>query len=160
MLRSETQGQSESESLLEYARRKSRFLSAITSEDIGELASHISVLEFEEGQQIIQEGEQASWIGIVCAGTLEAVVNGTVVGSMQPGHIVGEVSYFSESDDGRRRAADVRGSSNGYIAFMQASDLLELLKTSPRCGCTLMRALGASALYQLSHNTAHHKQIA
>eukprot|EP00966_Prymnesium_polylepis_P083154 1926021-Prymnesium_polylepis.1 len=43
---------------------------------------------------------------------------------------------------------------------MQGSDLLELLKTSPRCGCKLVRALGASALYQLSHNTAHHKQIA
>ena len=130
------------------------------AQDITELAKHVSVLDFAEAQPIIQKDEEATWIGIVCQGELEAVVNGNVVATMGPGTLVGELSYFSETDEGRKRQADVRGSSRGYIAFMQTSNLIELMEDAPQCGMKLVRALGSSSVSQLSHNVRLHKAIA
>jgi CRP-like cAMP-binding protein len=70
---------------------------------------------------------QASWCGIVCQGSLEAVVDEHIVAYMEPGHIVGELAFFGGEPtiDGKgtstNRAADVRGCSFGYIGMIEVS---------------------------------------
>lgn len=116
ILASDTQDQDEAEGLLEHAQAKSRFLKAFNQHDIHMLAQHLSILEFEEGEIIMQKGQQATWMGILLSGELEASIGDTVVGHTPPGAIVGEVAFFA----GGHRRADVKGSIKGHLAFMQA----------------------------------------
>ena len=90
---------------------------------------------------MLSQGEQASWIGIVCSGVLAAIIDGNVVGTMGSGKIVGEVAFFT----GGTRMADVHGKEEGYMALIMMSHVVELFKNAPTTAITLVRALVTSS---------------
>ena len=55
----------EAETLLLEAQAQSKTLSVFTSTDILNLAENLSILEYEAGEVVMQQGEHASWVGIV-----------------------------------------------------------------------------------------------
>jgi len=59
------------------------------------LANEVSILEFEEGEQIMTEGDEASWFGIVLSGSLEALIGSDVINVMGAGAVVGEMAFFT-----------------------------------------------------------------
>jgi CRP-like cAMP-binding protein len=142
----------EATQLIREASRSSRFLQAFDAGDIASLATSISVVTFDEGEQILAKGEPATWVGIVLKGELAALVDGQVVGTMGAGKIVGEVAFFA----GGLRMANVVGSAAGFIAFMTNAEIQSLFAASPSTGAKLVNAFGASSLHQLAHNPSKH----
>lgn len=153
---SETTDILEAENLLRSAREHSPFLQNMDAGDVRSLASSISIVGFEAGEQVMVKGQTATWVGIVLSGELAALVNGNVVGRMGTGKIVGELAFFT----GGKRFADVEGHDAGYIAFIMTKHLLQLFKNAPSTGSKLLRAFGKSSLYQLSRNPSEHKPLA
>ena len=152
---SETADILEAESLLREAREASPFLQDMNAGDIKSLATSISIVGFDAGEKVMAKGQTATWVGIVCTGELAAMVNGQVVGRIGSGKIVGELAFFT----GGKRHADVEGHSPGFIAFIMTQHLLKLFKDAPSTGSRLLRALGKSSLFQLSHNPREHTPL-
>jgi CRP-like cAMP-binding protein len=145
----------EAEDLLRNACFQSPFLAQMNAGDIQSLASTISIVDFQEGEQVMAKGQTATWVGIVLSGELAALVNGAVVGKMGVGKIVGDLSFFT----GGIRHADVEGHETGFIAFIMTQNLLNLIKSAPSTGTKLLRAFGKSSLYQISHNPREHAPL-
>lgn len=145
----------EAERLLRDARDHSIFLRGFDAGDVASLANAISVVSFDTDEQVLVKGEEATFVGIVLSGMLAATVNGAVVGTMGAGKIVGEMAFFA----GGVRMADVRGAEPGFLAFVMTQNLIKLFSDSPTTAVKLVRALGASSLYQLSHNPREHKPL-
>ena len=114
---------------------------ALTDDDISVLANEVSVLEFEEEEQIMTEGDEASWFGIVQSGSLEALIGSDVINVMGAGAVVGEMAFFTAG----RRLATVRGVMSGYIAFIALQDVCAVLEERPETGASLMRASSGTA---------------
>ena len=111
MLRSDVDDEEESERLFAEAAASSRFLSTLTPDDISFMAQHLSVSEFDVDDVIMQQGEVATWVGIVLSGSLVAYVNGQQVGQMRTGTVVAEVQLLRTAAGGgareeRERAAE------------------------------------------------------
>jgi len=145
----------EAERLLREARDHSIFLRGFDAGDITSLANAISVVRFDRDEQVLAKDEEATFVGIVLSGVLAATVDGAVVGTMGAGKIVGELAFFA----GGVRMADVRGAEPGFLAFVMTASLCKLFSDSPTTGVKLVRALGASSLYQLSHNPREHTPL-
>ena len=63
MLQSEPMSSEEAEALIIDARKNSRFLAEMDTQDIQALAQLISILRYEKDEQVIFKGESASWAG-------------------------------------------------------------------------------------------------
>ena len=107
----------EAENLLIAAQAKSDQLKRFSAADIPNLAERLSILEYDEEEIVMKQGELASWVGIVLSGDLVATApDGRVLAHMGTGTIVGEFSFFA----GGRRATDVKGAEKGFIAMVLA----------------------------------------
>ncbi len=155
ILANEVASDADAESLLLNARSHSVYLAGMDQRDLTRLAAHLSILSFSVGQRVLQKGQDASWVGIVLSGTLSALVEQQVVGTMAAGAFVGEIAFFT----GGVRLADVDGASEGYIATMAHDNLTSLFASSTHTACKLVRALGRSALSQLATNPSVHKPL-
>ena len=125
---------------------------ALSDDDISVLANEVSILEFEEGEQIMTEGDEASWFGIVQSGSLEALIGSDVINVMGAGAVVGEMAFFTAG----RRLATVRGVMSGYIAFIALQDVCAVLEERPETGASLMRIVGYSSIAQVARAPSEH----
>lgn len=156
MLRSDVEDEEEVERLFAQAAASSRFLASLTSEDLAFMAQNLSVSEFDVDDVIMQQGEMATWVGIVLSGSLVAYVNGEQVGQMRTGCVVGEIAFFA----GGTRLADVRAAEKGYLASVMVSNLGSFFAEAPRTAYKLVRILGSSSIFQITHNAALHAPLA
>ena len=132
-------------------------LGVFTLEDLTNLSHHLHFFDYEEGEVVMQQGEDATWVGIVLRGELEAAgADGRVVGSMGAGKVVGEIAFFT----GGKRLADVRGAKSGVLAFIMMPNLEALFESCAHTAVKLIRVFGASSVYQLAHNPAAHPPLA
>jgi hypothetical protein len=95
----------EAEQLMVEAQQHSPFLQRLNAGDISSLTSVINVVRVRKGEQVLCKGEPATWVGIVLSGSLAAEADGKVIGTMDAGHIVGELAFFA----GGVRMANVQG---------------------------------------------------
>ena len=126
----------------------SQALGSFSVEDMSNLSQHLHFFDFDEGELVMQNGEVATWVGIVLSGELAATAGGQVVGRMTAGKVVGELAFFA----GGTRHADVLGARDGLIAFIMMPNLEELFESCPQTATKLVRAFGASSVAQLAHN--------
>ena len=127
-------------------------LKVFDSEDLARLSEHLSILEFQEGETVMQKGELATWVGIVLSGKLGAVIDGRTVGHRGVGSVVGEVAFFV----GGLRQADVQGAEKGFIGVMMTAHLPEMFRDAPRTASKFVRAIGHSSVGAIAHNPAKH----
>lgn len=147
----------EAETLLLEAQAQSRALSVFTSTDILNLAENLSILEYEAGEVVMQQGEHASWVGIVLSGVIVACSSeGVVYAHMKMGTIVGEFSFFA----GGRRATDVKGAERGFIAMVNMSNLVDMFRNAPHTAHKLVHVFGHSSVHKMAFNPQNHKPIA
>ena len=111
-------------------------------DDILCLATHLSVMQFEQGQTIVAKGESGSWFGILLSGTL-AVDLGNFKIQIKAGSLVGEmVMWVADSV----RSATLLGDEPGLIATMLVDELGTFVADCDQTGPKLMRMMGHSAI--------------
>lgn len=88
----------------------------------------MSILKFEEGEVILQEGETGTWLGLLLTGALEVELNGASVKRINPGLFIGEMILWS----GGVRQATVKATRDGYISTMLMSELHEMSLVNPQ----------------------------
>ena len=92
------------------------------------LARVFDLIPFEEGDTIIQQGETASWAGLLLEGTFDAYVEGVgKVGSVPPGGFVGEMTVF----EGGKRNATCKAASKGTIGAVLLTKLDDMYLDYP-----------------------------
>ena len=108
------------------------------SDDIPVLVKHLSINRFETGETILQEGEEGTWMGVLLAGRVDVMVNGTAVHTVMPGDIVGEMIIWF----GGVRQATLVSATPGVIASILMSELHQLTLDEPKAGLQFMRVMG------------------
>lgn len=64
----------------------------------------------------MKAGEDATWAGVLLSGEISAILpNGTVVGCVVAGSVVGEMALFR----GGKRGCDMRANNSGEIALLR-----------------------------------------
>jgi hypothetical protein len=83
-----------------------------TESQLDELLPFLDFIDFSEGQEIVTQGEDASWFGLLLGGQLEVRHGSHVLATLTPGRIVGEMAFFR----GGKRGASMIGISAGTLA--------------------------------------------
>ena len=113
---------------------------------LDDLMSVLSFVEYDQGEELVTMGEEASWFGLLLGGTLEVVVgDGRVVAELEAGRIIGEMAFFR----GGKRNASIRGQDGGTLAVMLFSDMLKLYEQSSECATALVLSLGRASVRKM-----------
>ncbi len=133
--------------LFEVLQVTNRFFGAVFNDanDLRILAEKILISRFEEGQTIVEKGEEGSWFGILLTGDLAAHVPGGVVITVPPGSIIGEMAMWVE---GSKRSAKMVAKEPGLLATMHVTELPRFMNEYPQVGAKLMTLMGRSAIYK------------
>ena len=99
------------EQLLVEVQAKSRYFRGFVDE-VPKLAEMLSVVSFDEGETILQRGEEGTWVGLVLSGELSVIIEGKAVATVNPGDFLGEMILWY----GGVRQSTVMASSSGVIA--------------------------------------------
>jgi CRP-like cAMP-binding protein len=113
------------------------FLAGIPDDELDAVASAASEREFASGETLISEGDFGHCLFLVEEGTADVSVDGTSVGRVGPGDVVGEVAVLAS---GRRTASVVAASPVRAISFFKR-DVWALERTAPEAARRLRAAL-------------------
>ena len=83
--------------------------------DIAALAEALSVMNFDEGQKVVEKGEMGTWFGVLLSGTLKVLLPNSTTVTMHPGAVIGEMAVWKEDSV---RNASMEGGERGLIATM------------------------------------------
>ena len=117
--------------------------------EINVLSEAMSVMRFDAGQTVVEQGETGSWFGVLLSGTLRVLLPNNVTITMQPGAIVGEMAVWKED---AIRSASMVGGEGGIIATMLRAELPQFVSDCPETGVKLMRMMAESAVAKQSQN--------
>lgn len=120
--------------------RDQEMFPTLTAAQISRIAVHGHVRQVEQGEVLIEAGEQTARLFVVTAGQIEtSAISGTaeeIVAVIQPGMFTGEVTMLS----GRRGLARTRATQPGEVIEIDRGQLLSLVQTDSELGDILMRA--------------------
>ena len=122
----------------------SEVFNGFTEDELDDLYPFLAIVEFEDEDLIAQEGEEASWVGLLLSGEVAAVKEGKVLGGLTPGKIMGEMALFR----GGKRMADLKANGSGVVAALLFSDLPELYEGCPAVAHKLFVALSRAAVHK------------
>jgi len=112
----------------------------LSAEQISRVAVHGHTRHVEEGEVLVQAGEQTARLFIVIAGQIEIVhaseEKEETVAVFRPGTFTGEVTMLS----GRRGLAQIRAAQAGEVIEIDREELLSLVQTDSELGDIFMRA--------------------
>ena len=132
--------------MLRDIQRAAPFFHGFTDEEIDAIYPFLTHFPFEDGDLLAAQGEDASWVGIVLKGKLDAMTEeGKVLGSVEPGRIVGEMSLFR----GGMRFCDLVGHGKGELVAILFSDLPDMYASAPHVAHKLIMAFGKAATAKL-----------
>lgn len=113
--------------------------------DLQCLAKVLVVLKFTKGETIIQNGETASFFGVVLKGSLKALINNRKIQDIDKGQLVGEMSLFT----GGVRNADIIANTDGVLATMTFEQFREISEFEPKLALKLMETFATSSVSSL-----------
>ena len=114
-----------------------------------DLVSELTILYFKEGESVLQQGEPATFFGVILKGSLMPVVGDKPVGSARiVGDIVGEMALFT----GGTRNVSIVASEDGYLAVFQFTQLERLKRTNPGLATKLNHQLATAAFEKQSES--------
>ena len=112
----------------------------LTTAQISRIAVHGHVRKVEQGEVLVEAGEQTARLFVVTAGQIEtAAMSGTaeeIVAVFQPGMFTGEVTMLS----GRRGIAQIRATKSSEVIEVGRAQLLSLVQTDSELGDIFLRA--------------------
>eukprot|EP00966_Prymnesium_polylepis_P161235 3726131-Prymnesium_polylepis.1 len=112
-----------------------------TEEELDALYPFFAIVEFDDTDYIAQEGEDASWVGILLSGEVHAIKAGNVLMALGPGKVIGEMSLFH----GGKRMADLKANGPGVVAALLFADAPALYEQCPIVGHKLFLAFSRAA---------------
>ena len=112
-------------------------MTGIPQDELDALASAASEREFAAGETVMSKGDFGHCLFLVEEGSAEVLVDGTRVGQVGPGEVIGEVAVLAS---GRRTASVVASSPMRAISFFKR-DVWALERTSPEAVRRLLAAI-------------------
>ena len=113
------------------------FMAGIPEDELDAVASAASEREFAAGETLMSEGDFGHCLFLVEDGTADVSVDGTSVGRVGPGEVIGEVAVLAS---GRRTASVVATSPVRAISFFKR-DVWALERTAPEAARRLRAAI-------------------
>jgi CRP-like cAMP-binding protein len=113
------------------------FLAGIPERELDAVAAAASEREFAAGETLMSEGDFGHCLFLVEDGTAEVSADGTSVGMVGPGDVIGEVAVLAS---GRRTASVVAASPVRAISFFKR-DVWNLERTAPEAAARLRDAI-------------------
>lgn len=112
------------------------------SAELKRLARDLYPRQYQAGDVILKEGEEAAGFYVVSSGQVEVVKDlggskETVLSTLGPGDFFGETALL----DGYPRTASIRGLEGGEVLVMTRWDFLAGLKNSPDMAVQILRTL-------------------
>lgn len=114
----------------------------LDSYDLGLIAARVRDVTVAAGLVIIEQGEMPSDVYVLEEGTVEISRNGTVVSTLGPGSVVGEIALV----DPQRRTATVRATTDVRAIALSVEDLQVIVAEMPEIAVDL----GAMATRRLA----------
>jgi CRP-like cAMP-binding protein len=96
-----------------------------------------SIEQIPGGQVIFEQGDPADVMYAVVDGALEVEVNGTIVGTIGPGEVVGEMALVDR--ERRPRSATVRASTDSRVVAVDEAEFMRLVHRTPFFALQLLR---------------------
>lgn len=110
----------------------------LTEEDWNRLVEVSSLLEFREGQALVEDGESDDSVYIVIDGEVEVLGRQGVIAKIGEGSAFGEIAFFDRAP----RTAAVRATSDGRALAFGRAALDKLERSEPRLACRVILELG------------------
>ena len=67
-----------------------------TSSQVTEMAHLLTIRTFQKGECIMQQGEEATWVGVLLSGRLSVTISGEHIANVNAGQTLGEIEMFSQ----------------------------------------------------------------
>ena len=99
-----------------------------TDHNVLDLVGLLDIHPTEKGDRIIQQGEEATWFGVLLEGELEVLVNDNRVAIMGPGALMGELGFL---ENGHGRTASCVAHTEGMVAAIPYRRIMTLHESSP-----------------------------
>ena len=112
-------------------------MTGIPDEELDAVAGAASEREFAAGETLMSEGDFGHCLFLVEDGSAEVSVDGTSVGTVGPGEVIGEVAVLAS---GRRTASVVATTPIRAISFFKR-DVWALERTAPEAARRLRAAI-------------------
>lgn len=93
--------------------------------------------EYAAGSTILEEGEPAREIYMLVSGKASVTVKGVVVGTVHPGEVFGEISFFTTGT----RSATVSAEDDCMVQIMTREDFVSLVKVKPSMNIAISKTL-------------------
>ena len=129
----------------------SRHFHGFDDYEVRVLAKAMSMVEFHEGDSILEKGETASWFGVLLSGTVHAVITPDLRFPIHRGEILGEQSLFSQPST---RSASVVGATDGMMGLFTFEELAAFVQDAPALGLRLVSLLGHASAEKLDAERA------
>jgi len=117
------------------------FLEGIRPDDLDLLASYGEFLGIQPDHDMIRQGEEQLHVYFVISGRLEVRRQGLsddiVVGTIEPGESIGEISVFDPGE----ASASIRALEFTQVWRIDGESLRDFIKDSPACGNIILLGL-------------------
>jgi CRP-like cAMP-binding protein len=115
--------------------------------DIEDMVSLLDIHGVAPGDDIITQGEKATWLGMLLSGELDVIVNGVgKVATMKAGALLGEISFLGGSLE---RTASVKTKISGIVAAIPFRRIVELQDTDAGLYRKLMLLIAEAGIVKL-----------
>jgi CRP/FNR family transcriptional regulator/CRP/FNR family cyclic AMP-dependent transcriptional regulator len=113
-----------------------------TRRELGDIASIMVEADRPAGTYLTREGQDGGLMFVLVEGRADVLASGgnggpRVIGRLQPGDVVGELSLI----DGQTRSATVRAATDVKLLELNYDDFVKLIHRSPKFVRNLLRAL-------------------
>lgn len=110
----------------------------LTEDDWNRLVDVSKLLEFREGQTLLEDGDSDDSVYIIIDGEVEVLAKKGVIAKIGEGSAFGEIAFF----DRQPRTAAVRAVSDGRALAFGRVSLDKLERLDPRLACRVCLELG------------------
>lgn len=102
--------------------------STFSEEELYEIAKRLKVNRIENGQTIIQEGEESSSFCILWSGEVDVIAKNRMIIRLKKGEYFGEISLIGET----KPTATVKAATDVYLLYLDKNSFEEALEKYPK----------------------------
>jgi CRP-like cAMP-binding protein len=125
----------------------------LDSNQISELAEQAQITVYGTDEIVVRQGEAGSSLFVVLKGTLEVSIDGTIVGSINQGSFLGEMSLLT----GAPRTATVHAICEVWLAEITKEIMEPILRANPAMLDTLSSILAEREMKSRTSKATHNE---
>lgn len=109
----------------------------VSKRELGQIAAKTVEMDRPAGTILTRAGRDGGLMFVILEGVAEVEKDGTLLGRLGPGDVIGELSLI----DGQPRSADVRAVTDLKVLELAQDDFRSLVDSSPKFVQSLLKAL-------------------